>query len=131
MKEMLQFNFNEDYTVSAIKVNGTPAENFSASGFSLTVSQDSQIEFTATAKIYPDVPVTLYLKNPEGIIIRKGPFNEDEVIDLGEGEELTSNVSFPNAGNLVIKAGEAKKYVFSVSGKRPQFFWSSNRILDQ
>ena len=46
-------------------------------------------------------------------------------IDLGEGEELTSNVSFPNAGNLVIKAGEAKKYVFSVSGKRPQFFWSS------
>ncbi len=123
--DVLQFNFNEDYTVSAIKVNGTPAENFSASGFSLTVTQDSQIEFTATAKIYPDVPVTLYLKNPEGIIIRKGPFNEDEVIDLGEGEELTSNVSFPNAGNLVIKAGEAKKYVFSVSGKRPQFFWSS------
>ncbi len=123
--DLLKFNYHEDYNISAIKVNGTPLTEIPDNSLALNINENTEVEFTATGKVYTPVPVTLYLKNPEGIVIRKGAFDESEIIPLGEGEELTEDVIFNNSNNYVVKAGEAKKFVIEVSGKEKKFFWSA------
>lgn len=122
--DILRFNYHEDFDVSAIKVNGKDVP-VTAGGYDLAVEENTSIEFTAAAKVYEDVPVTLYLKSAEGIVIRKGAFDEDEEIVLGEGEDLVADVIFDNSNDFVIKAGEARKYTVSVPGKTKKFFWSA------
>lgn len=117
------FYFNEDYNVEAVSVDGVSTPVTTAS-YKIKVEKSCAIEFTATAKVYEPVEITLYLKKAEGLIFRTGPFEEDEEIVLGEGEDLSEDVVFDNIG-FTVKKGEAKKYVATVSGKRPQIFWSA------
>ena len=119
--------YHEDFNVTGISVNGEPQKvDPQDSGFNFTMTKDSEIEITATAKVYEDIPYTIYIKNPQGIKIRKGPFPEDEEIALGEGEELTNDITILTGnGEFVIKKGETKKYSIMVPGKSKKFFWDA------
>lgn len=121
--DALSFYFDEDYTINSVLVDGVAA-TLSQSYFSINVDKDCTIEFDATAKVYEPVEITLYLKNAEGLIFRRGAFDEDEEIVLGEGEELDADIDRSDL-DLVIKKGEVKKYTATVSGKHPQIFWSA------
>ncbi len=123
----LRLIYNEDYDVTGISIDGV-AQEFEpdATGFNLIVEKDTEIEITAVAKVYEDIPYTVYIKNPEGIVIRKGPFAEDEVIPLGEGQELEEDIILTTSGGqFTLKKGETKKYTFMVPGKSKKFFWDA------
>lgn len=119
----LTFYFNEDYIVESVSVDGVSTP-LTKSSYQLKVEKSCEIEFTAVPKVYEPVEITLYLKNSEGLIFRAGPFEEDEEIIIGDGEELTEDIVFDKLG-FTIKKGDAKKYIATVSGKRPQIFWSA------
>lgn len=119
----LQFNFDEDYNVESVSIDDAKTP-ITSSYYATKIDKSCTIEFTATAKVYTPVEITLYLKNAEGLLFRRGAFEEDAEITLSEGEELTEDLVFP-ALNFTIKKGEAKKYTATVSGKRPQIFWSA------
>lgn len=119
--------YHEDFNVTGVSVNGEPQKiDPEDSGFNFTMTKDSEIEITATAKVYEDIPYTIYIKNPQGVKIRKGPFVEDEEIALGEGQDLTEDIVLKTSGGeLIMKKGETKKYTFMVPGKSKKFFWDA------
>lgn len=117
------FNFDEDYDIQSVSVDGEKTQ-LDAGRYSVKVEKSCTIEFTATAKVYTPVEITLYLKNAEGLIFRRGAFEEDEEIKISEGEELAEDIEYKNLG-IILKKGEVKKYTATVSGKRPQIFWGA------
>lgn len=119
----LQFNFDEDYNVESVAIDGTSTP-ITSTYYTTKIENNCTVEFTATAKVYTPVEITLYLKNAEGLIFRRGAFEEDAEITLSEGEELAEDIVYADL-NLTIKKGEAKKYTATVSGKRPQIFWGA------
>lgn len=123
----LRLIYNEDYNVTGISVNGVAQQpEPDTTGFNLIMEKDTEIEITAVAKVYEDIPYTIYIKNPEGIVIRKGPFAEDEVIPLGECQELEEDIVIKTkSGMMTIKKGEVKKYTLTVPGKSKKFFWDA------
>ncbi|MDE7116101.1 MAG: hypothetical protein K2O56_06730, partial [Muribaculaceae bacterium] len=119
----LLFYFDGDYNMESVSVDGEKTA-LNASKYALKITKSCVVEFTATAKVYTPVEITLYLKNAEGLVFRRGAFDEDEEITISEGEELAADIEYKDLG-LVIKKGEVKKYTAMVSGKRPQIFWSA------
>lgn len=119
----LSFYFDEDFNVESVSVDGTSSP-VTRAYFSTKIEKSCIVEFTATPKVYNPVEITLYLKNSHGLIFRRGAFDEDEEISIGEGEELAEDIEYTDLG-LTIKKGEVKKYTATVSGKRPQIFWSA------
>lgn len=119
----LWFYFDEDFNMESVTVDGE-TKPITSGYYAIKIDKGCTIEFTATAKVYTPVEITLYLKNAQGLIFRKGAFEEDEVITIGEGEELAEDIVYADLG-VTLKKGEVKKYTALVPGKRPQIFWSA------
>lgn len=136
----LRFNFDEDFTIKAIKLNGI-ASNLPEDGspFETTISENTVVLLDAEPKVYTDVLGTVYIAGPaEGLRFATGIMDYDVEIPISEGEELSDDVVFrySNGKTFVIKAGTAKKYTLMVPGKSRKFFydalpgyWIVDRIL--
>ncbi|MDE6400068.1 MAG: hypothetical protein K2L68_04315, partial [Muribaculaceae bacterium] len=126
--QTIQFNFNEDFIIKSINRNGTE-ETVPAEGdvYRFTIEENTLLTFDAVAKVYEDVPAVIYAVNGDGLVIRKGAFDDDEEIALGEGEDVAEDVTFTysNGKTFVIKGGTAKKYIVNAPGKTRKFFFDA------
>lgn len=136
----LLLNFNEDFIINSVKVNGTPAELPAGTApFRITVEEDTEILIGATAKVYEDIEGVVYVSGPiDGLRFATGIMEYDVEIAISEGEELTEDVVFTysNGKTFTIPAGTAKRHTLMMPGKSHKFFfdalpgyWIIDRIL--
>lgn len=136
----LRFNFNEDYKIKGISVNGTPAKMpEDGMPFKTVVTENSVVLLDAAPKVYEDIKGVVYVAGPiEALRFATGIMEDDVEIPISEGEELTTDVVFKysNGKKFVIEAGTAKKYTLMIPGKSRKFFydalpgyWIVDRIL--
>lgn len=131
--DQLSFNFNEDYDITAVRLNGNDAGLApSAASYRLTVTENSEVEFIATPKVYEDLQAVLYIKDADGIVIRTEADPSSEIIPLGDGEDLKEDIvikvseAYDGADKkLTMKKGEVRKYTVNVPGKNRKYFWSA------
>lgn len=125
----LRFNFDEDYLLNSITVNGTPAEVPADDvPFSTIVDENTTILFDATVKVYEEIEGVVYVEGPiEGLRFATGIMEYDVEIPISEGEELTEDVVFTysNGNTFTINAGTAKKYTLMMPGKSRKFFYDA------
>lgn len=123
--QRLRVNLNEDYNLTSLTCNGAAVE-LPAEGetLRLEVEGDAVYRFEAAEKVYEDLECVLYVENPEGLVIRKGAFADDEEIPLGEGVAVTEPVTFTysNGTTFEVPVAKVRKYTVSVPGKTRKFF---------
>lgn len=122
--QKLRFNLNEDYEILGLTANGEPVTLNGGTTVEAVVEANTTYVFEARKKTYADVEAVIYVNNPDGLVIRKGAFADDEEIALGNGEPVTENVVFEyaNGQKYTIPANKAYKYTISVPGKTRKFF---------
>lgn len=124
----LRFNFNEDYVLRAITVNGASVELPDGLQFKTVVTENTEVLLDAAAKEYEDIEGVVYIAGPvEGLRFATGIMDYDVEIPISGGDELTDDVVFTysNGKTFVIKAGTAKKYTLMMPGKSRKFFYDA------
>lgn len=126
---LLKFNFNEDYIIKSITVNGSPAGVPEAGmQFKTMVTENTTVLLDAVAKVYEDIEGVVYISGPvEGLRFATGIMEYDVELPISGGEELTEDVVFTysNGKTFVIKAGTANKYTLMIPGKSRKFFYDA------
>lgn len=126
---LLKFNFNEDYIIKSITVNGSPADVPEAGmQFKTMVTENTTVLLDAVAKVYEDLEGVVYVSGPvEGLRFATGIMEYDVELPISGGEELTEDVVFTysNGKTFVIRAGTANKYTLMIPGKSRKFFYDA------
>lgn len=124
----VRFNFNEDYVINSIKLNGEE-QNLPADKepYETTIEGNSVFSFSASPRVYEDIETIAYITDVDGIVIRKGAFEEDEEIAFKDVTDLTEDVTFnySNGKRFVIRKGTAKKVTIVVPRKTEKYFFDA------
>ena len=121
--DQLQFNFQEDYTINSIKANGTEVSFDPEMGWArYTVTAATEIEIDATAKVYGDVSIQLYINGIEGLNFHKEYDSSSEAVTLTEVGALTAPVT---VGGVTVPAGTMEYKAEGLNEREPYFFFST------
>ncbi|MCM1033881.1 MAG: hypothetical protein NC405_09055 [Odoribacter sp.] len=120
----ISVNIDEEYDISSATytVPGSAPVSFEqpGEGFSFIVKESGTLKIDAAPKQYHDVIYTAYVVCPEGIEIFAGNRLTGQQITLTDGQVVDTPISLPKSDiddAMVIPAGTAYKYTFSVSSK--------------
>ncbi len=131
----LQLNFNEGYTFTKFTVGDedvTSTYNESAQKLRFNVTEDVTVKIEGTAIVYGDVEFTVYVMNPEGVLLTKEVYGSlANALDPEEGTPITSEITLPEnsftdkVGNITTYKGavmtpeNTRMFKIKVSERRP------------
>lgn len=122
---VIGLNFNEDYDITDIKLNGTSlASSATVNGnqWKFTVTESGTLSIEGSPKDYGQVTFTAYVMNPEGVVLTKGSYGGSDYADLTSGDAVSGDIQL--SGTYILKAAESKVFTFDVDGKTPRVFIS-------
>lgn len=131
----------EDFDYTAFTLDGkniTSSFNAELGYIQFTVDHDATLKIEAEEIIWPDVTLTAYIMNPEGVRLNLGYFETDDHADLTDGTPQTSDLTFTTTityededlgtvtqmKTYVLNAALTQSFKVKVNAKRPNVFVS-------
>lgn len=122
--QKIRLNFEEDYDITSIN-NGDITYNADNHTAEFTVNDNMTVNIVGAPKVYGTVKYNIYATNAEGISVWEGSMYNGNVIELGEGTVVTTDLVLDAVSEYgvemdkayTIPAGTAKCYEIEVSEK--------------
>lgn len=122
--QKIRLNFDEDYDITSIN-NGDITYNAETHTAEFTVNEDMTVNIAGAPKVYGKVKYNIYATNVEGISVWEGTRYNGNLLELGEGTDVDTDIvlnAVSDYGVLfdeayTIPAGTAKCYEIEVSEK--------------
>ncbi len=134
----IMFN-TEDFEYISFSLDGkdiTSKYNQEFGSIQFTVDKTSTFKVEAEEIIWPDITLTGYIMNPEGVRLNLGYFETENQANLSDGTPITSDLSFTTTltyqdeelgtvtkmETYVLNASLTKSFKINVNSKRPNIF---------
>lgn len=99
----LRFNLAlEGYTFSAFYLNNVDITNnwvhnndMGTNYLEFVASEDAILKIEVATAVYENIPMTAYVMNPQGVVIRTGTYADGTAISM-DGTPITANISLPS-----------------------------------
>lgn len=100
------FNFfskNNGFNITGFEVNGEPVSAGNAYKINITddnaqirfnIEGDITLKVNGSAATYAEIPMTAYVMNPEGVIIKAGTYADGTPVEMN-GTAITENITLP------------------------------------
>lgn len=119
----LYINLNTtDFTFKDITLNGNSLmSSFSRdySRLTLTADEGGELVFDAEEREYFDLPMRVYIMNPEGVRLTAGTYRDGVEQDLSGGEAISADEMI---AGYVLSADETRKFNLSVNERAPYMY---------
>ncbi len=111
----------DDFTFSHLYLNGSDIiSTLTNNSVTFFVDQNTTLKIEGAARVYGTVDITGYIINAEGVSLSYS--YDGNPFAMPQGEAIGSDIWV--TGGLVMTPADTKKYVISVSEKKPQFFFA-------